>query len=78
MRNLDSVTDDLFVVVAVAVFGALCFVVLGVGAVATAAELTSNWDHYFLMERTVAFATPVATGLLGGALLVGLGAVARA
>lgn len=78
MRNFDGVADDPFTVVTVCVVGAFCLVVLGVGTVAMAAELLNDWDHYFLMERAVAVATPVATVLLGGALLLGVGAVARA
>lgn len=55
----------------------LCLlVVAGVGAVALGAELLNTWNHYFLMETTIAAATPVATGLLGVAVLSGIGAVA--
>lgn len=55
--------------------GALLLVVAGVGAVAVGAELLNTWGHYFLMERAIAAATPLAGVLLGVALL---GAVATA
>lgn len=58
--------------------GALCLVVAGVGAVAVVSELAGTWDYYFLMERTVALATPVATALLGATVLAGAVAVVRA
>lgn len=58
--------------------GVLCLVVAGVGAVAVVAELVGTWNYYLLMERTIAIATPVATALLGLAVLAGVGAVVRA
>lgn len=68
---------DRFPLLAAAVVGALTLVVIGVGAVAMAAELLNTWDYYFLMERTVAAATGVVLALLAAAVLVGFGAVAR-
>lgn len=78
MRERGALIGDRYATLAVAVFGALCLVVVGVGVVATAAELLNTWEHYFIMERAIAAATPVTTALVVAALLVGLGAVARA
>lgn len=57
---------------------ALAVVVAGVGAVALGAELLNTWSHYFLMERTITAATPVAGALLGLALLGALATAVRA
>ena len=78
MPDLRGLAGDRYAVLALGVFGALGLVVLGVGAVAMVAELGNTWTYYFMLERTVALATPVTTALLALALLVGLGAVARA
>jgi len=58
--------------------GALLVVVAGVGAVAVGAELLDTWGHYFLMERAIAAATPLAGVLLGLALLGALATAVRA
>jgi len=58
--------------------GALLVVVAGVGAVAVGAELLDTWGHYFLMERTITAATPLAGVLLGLALLGALATAVRA
>lgn len=68
---------DGFSLLALAVFGALGLVVMTVGAVALVAEYVHTWDYFFLMERTVAAATPVVSGLLVAAVLVGLAAIVR-
>ena len=78
MPNVRGLVGDRYTVLALGVFGALALVVLGVGAVAMVAEFVNTWTYYFLLERTVALATPVTTALLALAVLVGLGAVARA
>ncbi|PSQ11950.1 hypothetical protein BRC93_03400 [Halobacteriales archaeon QS_5_70_15] len=57
---------------------ALAVLVAAVGAVAVAAELGNTWGDYFLMERTIAAATPVAGVLLGLTLLGGLATAVRA
>lgn len=57
---------------------ALVVVVAGVGAVAVGAELLNTWSDYFLMERTITAATPVAGVLLGLALLGALATAVRA
>ncbi len=57
---------------------ALAVVVAGVGAVALGAELLNTWSHYFLMERTITAATPVAGILLVLALLGALATAFRA
>ncbi|MFC6939813.1 hypothetical protein ACFQE8_07510 [Salinirubellus sp. GCM10025818] len=57
---------------------ALVVVVAGVGAVAVGAELLNTWGHYFLMERTITAATPVAGALLGLVVLGGLATAIRA
>lgn len=57
---------------------ALGVLVAGVGAVALGAELLGRWDHYFIMERTVTAATPVAGGLLALALGGALATAVRA
>jgi hypothetical protein len=57
---------------------ALAGVVAGVGAVALGAELLNTWGHYFLMERTITAATPVAGVLLVLALLGALATAVRA
>lgn len=74
---VDAVVDR-SAALSVAVFGGLALVLLLVGAVAVAAEFSNTWDSYFLMERAIAAATPLATALFVAALVVGLGAVARA
>lgn len=58
--------------------GALVVVVAGVGAVAVGAELLNTWGHYFLMERAIAAATPLAGVLLGLALLGAMATAVRA
>lgn len=68
---------DRFTTVAVAIFGSLGLVLLGVGAAAMVAEFKNTWEYYFLFERAVAAAAPVATSLTVAALVVGLAAVAR-
>lgn len=78
MREPPTFARDPFAVVALGVFGALCLVVLGVGAVALVAEFVNTWEYYFMMEQAVAFATPVTKALAVAAFLVGLGAVFRA
>lgn len=78
MRDRRPLAGDRYAAVTLGVFGALGLVVLAVGAVAVAAEFANTWTYYFLLERTVAFATPVTTALLVAALLVAVGAVARA
>lgn len=60
---------------AIAAAGVLCLLVAGVGLVALAAEFSKSWGAYFVMERVVAAATPVAVVLAGGVLLAGLAAV---
>jgi len=57
---------------------ALAVLVAAVGAVAVGAELLNTWGHYFLMERAIAAATPVAGVLLGLSLLGGLATAVRA
>lgn len=57
---------------------ALGVLVAGVGAVALGAELLNTWGDYFLMERTITAATPVAGVLLGIALLGALATAVRA
>ena len=57
---------------------ALAVLVAAVGAVAVGAELLNTWEHYFLMERTIAAATPVAGALLALALLGALATAVRA
>jgi hypothetical protein len=57
---------------------ALAVVVAGVGAVALGAELLNTWSHYFLMERTITAATPIAGVLLALALLGALATAVRA
>lgn len=64
--------------VTVATVGLLGLVVSGVGVVAVFAELVNTWDYYFLMERAVAVASPVATVLAGLTVLTGFAAVAVA
>lgn len=76
MRDLRDQTDR-FPLLAASVYGALGLVVIGVGAVALAAEMANRWEYYFLMEEVVATATPPVVGLLVAAFLVGAGAVAR-
>lgn len=49
---------------AVAVVALVCLVVAAVGAVALVAELNETWDWYFLMERTIALATPITLALV--------------
>lgn len=63
--------------VALATLGALAVVVASVGAVAILAEWAGVWGSYFLMEQTVAAASPVATALAGLALLAGVGVALR-
>lgn len=58
--------------VAVAAFGALCVVGIGIGVVAMVAELGNTWSHYFFLEQTVATATPVTATLFGAAIVAGL------
>jgi hypothetical protein len=48
-------------VVAVAL---VALVVAAIGVVAIVAELHKTWEWYFLMERAIALATPVALGLV--------------
>ena len=57
---------------------ALMLVVGGIGAVAVGAELLNTWGHYFLMERAITTATPVAGVLLVLTLLGGLATAVRA
>lgn len=57
---------------------ALAVLVAGVGAVALGAELLNTWGHYFLMERAITAATPVAGVLLALALLGALATAVRA
>lgn len=56
---------------------ALCLVVAGVGAVAVGAEFRQDWTAYHTMEQAMALATPVAVGLLGLTVLLGLAAITR-
>ncbi|MFB6195998.1 MAG: hypothetical protein ABEI80_07480 [Haloplanus sp.] len=58
--------------------GGLVFVVLGAATIAVLAEFTRTWRWYFLMERAMALATPVAVTLLGVSLAGMLGVVALA
>lgn len=73
MRDLSVAPLGVF---AVGAFGALCAIVMGVGAVAIFAELGNTWTHYFFLEQTVATATPVTTTLLAVAVVTGLLAAA--
>jgi hypothetical protein len=57
---------------------ALVVLVAAVGAVAVAAELLNTWSDYFLMERAITAATPLAGVLLGLVLLGGLATAVRA
>lgn len=78
-RRTRSLVARIVRVAAVASVGALCLLVAGVGAVAVFAESYATWNWYFVMEQSIALATPVTMWLLGAALagLVGLTAVAR-
>jgi hypothetical protein len=57
---------------AVSAFGLLSLVVMGVGAVAIAAESMRTWSMYFVLEQTVATVTPVSLVLLGTAVVAGV------
>lgn len=48
----------------VAAVSLTALVVAAVGVVAFVAELQKTWEWYFLMERTIALATPVALVLV--------------
>jgi len=78
LRDLRALAADPVGALALGSAGALCLVVAGVGAVAVVAELVGTWNYYLVMERAVALAAPVATALLGVAVLAGAGAVVRA
>lgn len=56
-------------------FGALCLLVIGVGAVSFVAELYQTWTWYFRMEEVIATATPVAIALLGITISGAIGTV---
>lgn len=56
---------------------ALCLVVGAVGAVGVAAGLRGHWRAFFLFERTIEAATPVAVALLVVLLLAGIGTAVR-
>ena len=50
---------------AVVVVSLVYLVVAAVGAVAVVAELNETWRWYFLMERAIAFGTPITLALVG-------------
>lgn len=77
MRDAGASARDPLALLAGAVLGGLPLAVMSVGGVAIYAESANSWDHYFLMERTVAAATPVVGALLVAAGVVCLGAVLR-
>lgn len=56
----------------------LCLLVALVGAAAVGVEVLNTWDYYFVMERTIQLATPVAGALAVVTILAWIGAVARA
>jgi hypothetical protein len=47
----------------------VALVVAAVGAITLVAELNATWGWYFLMERSIALATPVTLVLLGLSVL---------
>lgn len=65
-------TSRLAGTVAISACGMCCIVVMGVGAVAIAAEFAGTWSHYFILEQTVATVTPLSMGLLALAIVTGL------
>lgn len=71
----DRLPENPLGALSVAVLCLLGLVVTAVGGVAILAELSNTWHSYFLMERTVAVASPVAPVLAGLTLLTGLAAV---
>ncbi|MFB6302831.1 MAG: hypothetical protein ABEH78_08230 [Haloferacaceae archaeon] len=77
MRDLRTLAFSPFGALALGSVGGLCLLVASVGAVAVVAELAGLWRYYFLMERTIAVATPIALVLLGATFFSGLGAVLR-
>jgi len=63
--------------VAVGSFGILCAVLVVVGIVSVVAELLGTWEYYFVMEKAVAFATPIAVVLSGTVVVTGVAAAIR-
>lgn len=74
----ETVREQPFGALGVAVAVALCLVVGGVGAVAVWAEFEHTWRSFFVMEQVMAMAAPATTLLLAAVVVAGLGSVAMA